>query len=223
MKLDNSIEAVDSEILNLAWRWASTKTLAPLDHLDTVDDASDEQEAMSAFLRRLYGLDLILRRLDGLIGADVIQARALGATAEDLSGSLGITRQAIQKRWPATGDRVAVVISRRDRVRQGVDGRLYGEVGGAAQYDADRQWWLCGAEVRAKAQYAIIAVDGVVDRTYAIDPESWAKSDGKWSFSAQNDRVMTPAEIDAAGDALPLRPGDRCETRAGGSYRPHWF
>ncbi|MFZ2177724.1 MAG: hypothetical protein WAW17_27600 [Rhodococcus sp. (in: high G+C Gram-positive bacteria)] len=220
----NKLTKVDTEVLRVAWQWGRSATLASYEHLDSVDDAVGERENRDAYLRRLQGLDLIRRRITDLIDSDVAKAREFGAETEDLCSSLGVTRQAIEKRWPTPGEQVAVVISRRNRVYR-EDGRLYGEVGGDAQYDADRQWFAVGAKVRSKAKYAIIGVDGVTDRIYEIEPDGWKQDeDGrKWSFVAKHGRPMTPTEIDAAGDALPLRPGDRCETRAGGSYRPLWF
>lgn len=123
-------------------------------------------------------------------------------------------------------EHVAVVISRRDRVRADEQGDVYGEVGGAGQYDSDRGVWAVGQRVREKARYAIVAVDGIVRRVYAIDPDGWHQDpSGKWEFRAVDDRECTAAEIraaHAAGD-LPFRPGDDCPTGGGGAYRPHWF
>lgn len=219
----NPIHHIDAKILQLAWEWGRTATLLNLSHLNSPEDATTETDLRKAHLLRLYGLDLVRRRMGDLLDDDVARAREFGATSGDLSFSLGITRQAIQKRWPPPGDRVAVVISRRNRIYVSEDGTRYGEVGGSEQYDADRRWFTVGAAVRNTAQYAIIAVDGIVTRTYEIDSNSWIEQNGKWSYSAVHKRPMLDSEIDAAGDALPLRPGDRCDTRAGGSYRPMWF
>jgi cell division protein FtsZ len=149
--------------------------------------------------------------------------RLLASPASDLSGS---------PTTPSVGDydgdlrHVAIVISRRDRVRTGQQDLAYGEVGGTGQYDSDRGVWPVGERVREMARYAIIAVDGTVRRVYRIDLDGWRQdSPGKWEFRAIRDRECTAAEIGAAyaaGD-LPLRPGDECPTRAGGAYRPHWF
>lgn len=213
---------IDGKILHTAWDWGRTSN-PDLNHLNRPEDATTEDEHRDAHLMRLTGLDLIRRRMSELLDHDVAAAREFGASTDDLSAALGVTRQAIAKRWPTPGNRVAVVISRRHRVRQSDDGTQYGEVGGTGQYDADRGWFAVGAKVRDAAQYSIIAVDGIVDRTYEIDPTSWITHDGKSQYSAKHGRPMTAAEIDAAGDSLPLRPGDKCGTRAGGSYRPNWF
>jgi hypothetical protein len=85
--------------------------------------------------------------------------------------------------------------------------------------------WPIGKRVRGLARYAIVAVDGTVQRVSPIDPGGWHEVlPGKWEFSAISDRECTAAEIDAAYTAgdLPLRPGGDCPTRAGGAYRPHW-
>lgn len=120
---------------------------------------------------------------------------------------------------------MAVVISRRDRVRQDEADpqRTYGEVGGSGQYDSDRGVWPAGADVRANARYAIVAVDSTVRRVYEID--GWAPRAGKWEFTAAGGRELTVGEIETAYSAgdLPLRPGDDCPTRRGGAYRPHRF
>lgn len=217
------LNQVDEWVLRKAWEWGRSATLLDLSNLDRPEDATNEKEIRDAYLLRLHGLDLVRRRLGDLVDNDVAKAREFGAETSELSGSLGITRQAIEKRWPSPGERAAVVIARRNRVYVGGDGTRYGEIGGAEQYDADRRWFAVGAKVRKVAQFAIIAVDGIVDRTYEIDPASWVTRDGKSSYSAKHNRRMTAVEIEAAGDALPLRPGDQCATRAGGSYRPLWF
>jgi hypothetical protein len=161
------------------------------------------------------------------ISAAAGSALSSGASAGDIADALGVTRQAVEKRWGLVtqGQRVAVVISRRDRVRQdeAVPHRAYGEVGGAGQYDSDRGGWAAGAAVRAQARYAIVAVDSIVRRVYEID--RWDRWAGKWRFTAVGGRELTASQIDAAyraGD-LPLRPGDECPTRRGGAYRPYWF
>jgi len=122
--------------------------------------------------------------------------------------------------------RYAGLVARRNCVYDDGQGRLYGEVGGAAQYDSDRRKWRAGKEVRQLAEYWIVGVDGTVERVYRIAPGSWRPAGpGYWEFRAVGDRKCTDAEIDAAyaaGD-LPLRPGDPCPTRAGGAYRPHLF
>lgn len=120
------------------------------------------------------------------------------------------------------------MISRRARVHRNDDDarRYYGEVGGPDQYYSDRGAWPIGRAIRELARYAIVAVDGTVQRIYRIDPAGWEPAlAGKWQFTAVGDRECTPEEIEAAhlaGD-LPLRPGDSCPTRQGGAYRPHWF
>ncbi|MDN5919943.1 MAG: hypothetical protein L0I76_33405 [Pseudonocardia sp.] len=164
--------------------------------------------------------------------ADVIADEAVrdaigrGAPPQFIASALGVTEQAVRKRWaaPLRGDKqVAVVISRRSKVRDEL-GRTYGEVGGTQQYDSDRAWWYIGDEVMQEARYAIIAVDGVVERVYRLDPGGWERDpdSGKRAFSG---RLCAPGEAQAAlaaGD-LPMGLGDACPTRRGGAYRPCWF
>lgn len=161
------------------------------------------------------------------ISVAAVGALRAGANAAQVARQLGVTRQAVEKRWgPVTqGQRVAAVISRRNRVRRDpADPRgEYGEVGAPGQYDSDRRYWPVGAAVRAKARYAIVAVDSTVRRVYEID--RWQPKAGKWEFTAAGGRELTADEIEAAYSAgdLPLRPGDHCPTRRGGAYRPYWF
>ncbi|MFD5552261.1 hypothetical protein ACFWIA_00285 [Streptomyces sp. NPDC127068] len=151
-------------------------------------------------------------------------------TFADVGDALGTSRQAAEQRFGHVrhGKKVAAVISRRGRVREDpADPRgAYGEVGDAGQYASDRGIWPIGKRVRAEAQYAIVAVDGLVRRVYELDPDGWSEVESsKWEFTAVGNRELTKDEIDAAYEAgnLPLRPGDDCPTRAGGAYRPHWF
>ena len=122
--------------------------------------------------------------------------------------------------------RYAGLVSRRDRVHDDGQGRIYGEVGGTSQYDSDRRVWRAGRKVRQLAEYWIVGVDGTVRRVYPIDRASWHQvSPGYWEFRAVGNRECTAAEIDAAyasGD-LPLRPGDACPTRPHGAYLPYQF
>ncbi|MFD9685219.1 hypothetical protein ACFXPX_04960 [Kitasatospora sp. NPDC059146] len=153
-----------------------------------------------------------------------------GTPLEDVAQALGVGVPAVRKRFGAArqGERVAVVISRRDRVRHDEsDPRgSFGEVGGQAQYASDRGVWPIGAGVRAEAEFAIVAVDGVVRRVYRIDPDGWREHSSRlWEFTAFGDVPLTQTEIRQAqitGD-LPLVPGDACPTRVGGAYRPYRF
>ena len=215
-------EALHLEIDTLAWKFARLLTGG-----DTDDDGP--RDIKDARLARATVLEVLRGQAESSINDDVLTALRHDADAGEVASALGITRQAVEKRWGHAQqglDHVAVVISRRDRVRADDQGNSYGEVGGADQYDSDRRVWPIGQRVRELARYAIIAVDGTVQRVYPIDPGGWHEAlPGKWEFTAISGRECTPAEIDAAyaaGD-LPLRPGDDCPTRAGGAYRPHWF
>jgi hypothetical protein len=216
-------EALRTELLALARKFAGPGT-----DDGTCTDGHRDDEIKNAHLAHLKVLADIRRETEISINGEVLEARRHGASTKEIAPALGITRQAADKRWGHAQDmeRVAVVISRRDRVHDDGQGRTYGEVGGPSQYDSDRLEWRVGEDVRNLARYAIIAVDGIVQRVYQIAPEGWHQtSPGYWGFHAIGDRARTDTEIDAAyaaGD-LPLRPGDDCPTRAGGAYRPHWF
>jgi hypothetical protein len=216
-------EALRTELHALAWKFAG-----PVTEDCARTSSPGDDEIKHSHLARLRVLAELRRETENSINGEVLEAGRHGASAREIAPALGITRQAADKRWGHAQDmeRVAVVISRRDRVRDDGQGRTYGEVGGPGQYDSDRLEWRVGEDVRSLARYAIIAVDGIVQRVYPIDTEGWREiSPGYWAFRAIGDRVCTDAEIDAAyaaGD-LPLRPGDDCPTRAGGAYRPHWF
>lgn len=182
-----------------------------------------------AILTRAMVMEAVRRHAEDSVHSNVVNALRQGADHGEVAQALGITRQAAEKRWGYARlgmKHVAVVISRRDRVRDDGQGGSYGEVGGPGQYDSDRRQWRIGRKVRELARYGIIGVDGAVERVYPIDPGSWLEvSPGYWEFRAIGDRECTDAEIAAAyaaGD-LPLRPGDDCPTRVGGAYRPHWF
>ncbi|MFE2414980.1 hypothetical protein ACFXDE_42315 [Kitasatospora sp. NPDC059408] len=172
-------------------------------------------------LRHLAVLKQIDEACQAAAARTAVAALKQGADFEDLGEAWGFSWQAASKRWGhlARGEQVAVVISRRNRVHR--DG--YGEVGGKEQYDADRGAWPVGEEVRRKARYAVIAVDGAVRRVYKITGE-WEPdpTSPKWHFAGT---LLTDLEIDAAHDAgdLPLKPGDPCPTQRGRAYRPHWF
>ncbi|MFF2080576.1 hypothetical protein ACFVXG_38160 [Kitasatospora sp. NPDC058162] len=167
----------------------------------------------------------VLKKIDEACQAAAARAAVAalkqGAGFEDLGEAWGFSWQAASKRWGhlARGERVAVVISRRNRVHR--DG--YGEVDGDGQYDMDRGAWPVGEEVRRKARYAVIAVDGTVRRVYKIT-DGWEpdQHSPKWHFTGT---LLDDPEIEAAHAAgdLPLKPGDSCPTQRGRAYRPHWF
>jgi hypothetical protein len=217
-------EALHLELDTLAWKFARLLKGGGAD-----DDRPGDDDIKNGHMARAAVLEVLRRQAEDSISDDVLTALRHGADAGDAALVLGITRQAVEKRWGHARqglDRVAVVISRRDRVRADDQGQSYGEVGGAGQYDSDRRVWPIGRHVRDLAHYAIVAVDGIVLRVYRIDPDGWHEAlPGKWEFRAINDRECTATEINAAWAAgdLPLRPGDDCPTRAGGAYRPHWF
>lgn len=191
------------------------------------DQGVSRDQVRVGYLTLLRVLTDVLAHVQVQISTAAATALSAGASTGDVAAELGVTRQAVEKRWGqlTQGQRVAMVISRRDRVRQddADPHRTYGEVGGLGQYDSDRGLWPVGEAVRAKARYAIVAVDSTVRRVYEID--QWAQRAGKWEFTAVGGRELTAGEIAAAyraGD-LPLRPGDPCPTRRGGAYRPYWF
>lgn len=220
------------DIEELAWAWA--RRLADLGPDDEPlnprgSDLSDEQ-LKAARLALLGAQNLITKQFEAWMPETAFTAIEQGADFEEVAGVLGVSRQAVEKRWGymRRGDRVAVVISRRDRVREYPDDprTRVGEVGGDEQYESDRGMWPIGKTVRAKAQYAIVAVDGTVRRVYALDPHGWSEPEpNKWQFTAVDGRELTEKETAAAYEAgeLPLKPGDDCPTRVGGAYRPHWF
>ncbi|MER5555979.1 hypothetical protein ABT001_30645 [Streptomyces sp. NPDC002793] len=221
-----------SRLDDLAWVFARRAAgLVPDEVPVTVyDDNLSDDQIKAARLARLA----ICRHLEKLVGSsirvDVGEALEHGADWEEVAEVLGVSRQAVAKRFGdlRRGERVAVVISRRDRVREyAADPRVrVGEVGGPEQYASDRGFWPIGKKVRAKARYAIVAVDGTVRRLYELAPDRWSEVEpNKWQFSAVGDRELTHHEITAAYQTgeLPLQLGDDCPTRAGGAYRPHWF
>jgi hypothetical protein len=219
--------ALHVELDTLAWKFARPATgLSP--DATMYDAGPGDDEITNARLARAAVLEILRRQTESSINEDVLTALQHGADADEIASMLGITRQAVEKRWGYAQqglDRVAVVISRRDRVRADGRGR-YGEVGGVEQYRADRGLWPIGKRVRELARYAIVAVDGTVQRVYRVKPDGWHEvTSNKWEFTAIGDRACTAAEIEAAHSAreLPLRPGDDCPTRVGGAYRPHWF
>ena len=228
MGTTHSLTAAERAALRTELHALARKFTGPVTGDCACTDGPCDDEIKNAHLAQLRILADIRRETEISINSEVLEARRHGASTREIAPALGITRQAADKRWGHAQDmkRVAVVISRRDRVRDDGQGRTYGEVGGASQYDSDRREWRVGEDVRTLARYAIIAVDGIVQRVYPIDPEGWDEiSPGYWEFRAIGDSVCTDTEIDdayAAGD-LPLRPSDDCPTRAGGAYRPHWF
>ncbi|MEU4342156.1 hypothetical protein AB0H00_12970 [Nocardia sp. NPDC023852] len=169
--------------------------------------------------------------IDGIISDTGDAAMICGAQIADVASAMGITRQGVQKRWGRRARgwmKAAVVIFRPDSSYEFVDdsGRSFGEVGVPDQYDSDRGWWLIGKEVRARARYAVVGVNGTVQRVYEIDADSWIRSEnGKWQFRAVDDRPLTEEEIPAAYATgyLPLVPGNSCQTHPRAAYRPHWF
>ncbi|MEU3706976.1 hypothetical protein AB0E82_32320 [Streptomyces anulatus] len=225
-------DALQAGLDDLAWTFAKRAAgLAPDDQPAAVDDAGLSDDGIrAARLARAA----VFKQIEGLtasrIRLDVGQALEHSATLDDVAAALGVSRQAVAKRFGdlRRGERVVVVISRRDRVREyPADSRVrVGEVGGPQQYDSDRGVWPAGRRVRAEARHAVVAVDGVVRRIYALDPDGWREAEpGKWEFTAVGGRELDAADIAAAYGAgeLPLRPGDSCPTRAGGAYRPCWF
>lgn len=217
------------ELRELAWKHARRRL--PFDAVEPPGglkaDGLSEGEMRAAYLAQLAVLTELAKGCEGLAPLMAAGAMARGADHQDLGDACGVTWQAARKRWGPLnrGDgRVAVVISRRNRVHHDPDDPRgsYGEVGGAGQYDSDRGGWPIGAEVREKATYAIVAVDGTVERVYRIDPAGWEQAGAKWCFTGA---LVAQEEIAAAYEAgsLPLRPGDSCPTRQGRAYRPHWF
>ncbi|MGW1848778.1 hypothetical protein [Streptomyces sp. NPDC001966] len=216
----------------LTWDWG--RTLAGLGDgeppLTPYDAGYGDERTQAVRLARLRVLKHLAGYVDLLTEQDALFALDHGAEVDEIAEALGVTRQAVTKRWGhlRQGENVAVVISRRDRVREyAEDPRVrVGEVGGTEQYSSDRGRWPVGKQVRAEATYAIVAVDGTVRRVYEIAPGSWEEVEPRlWQFDAVGERKLTTKEIDTAYQAgrLPLKPGDDCPTRAGGAYRPHWF
>lgn len=223
---------LQSSLDDLAWAFARRAAgLGPDDPPFSVydDDLSDDQ-IKAARLARV----VIYKHLEMLAGSsmrlDVGQALEHGANWDEVAEALEVSRQAVAKRFGdlRRGENVAVVISRRDRVREYPGDRRVrvGEVGGPEQYDSDRGVWPIGKKVRAEAKYAIVAVDGTVRRIYKVDPAGWREGEpNKWEFTAVGGRALDDEAIATAYMAgeLPLCPGDDCPTRVGGAYRPHWF
>ncbi|MFE2693735.1 hypothetical protein [Streptomyces mirabilis] len=225
-------DELHSSLDDLAWAFARRAAgLGPDDPpFNVYDDGLSDDQIKAARLARVA----IYKDLESLVSSsmrlDVGQALEYGAHWDEVAEALEVSRQAVAKRFGdlRRGENVAVVISRRDRVREyPADTRVrVGEVGGPEQYDSDRGGWLIGKKVRAEAKYAIVAVDGIVRRIYELDPAGWREAEpNKWEFTAVGDRELDDAAIATAYTAgeLPLQPGDDCPTRAGGAYRPHWF
>ena len=221
-----------SSLDDLAWAFARRAAgLGPDDPpLSLCDEDLSDDQIKAARLARVA----IYKHLEGLVASsvrlDVGQALEHGANWGEVAETLEVSRQAVAKRFGALrrGENVAVVISRRDRVREYPDDTRVrvGEVGGPEQYDSDRGEWLIGKKVRAEAKYAIVAVDGIVRRIYELDPAGWHEVEpNRWEFTAVGGRELDDEAITTAYTAgkLPLQPGDGCPTRAGGAYRPHWF
>lgn len=228
---DERIEMID-DIDELAWAWARRLAdLGPDDEpLKPRDDNMSDEQVKTVRLALLNAQNLITKQFEAWMPETAFTAIEQGADFEDIAGVLGVSRQAVEKRWGymRRGERVAVVISRRDRVREYPDDprTRVGEVGGDEQYESDRGTWPIGKTVRTKAQYAVVAVDGTVRRVYELVPDGWDQVEpNKWQFTAVGDRPLTEQEVATAYAAgkLPLQPGDDCPTRAGGAYRPHWY
>ncbi|RLU81976.1 hypothetical protein CTZ27_30900 [Streptomyces griseocarneus] len=216
----------------LTWAWA--RTLVGLGDgeppLTPYDAGHGDERTQAVRLARLRVLKHLGGYVDLLTEQDALFTLDHGTDFDEVADALGITRQAVTKRWGHVrkGEHVAVVISRRDRVREYADDPRVrvGEVGGAEQYDSDRGRFPVGKQVRAEATYAIVAVDGTVRRVYEIAPDSWEEVEPRlWRFEAVGKRELDDEEIETAYRAgtLPLKPGDDCPTRIGGAYRPHWF
>lgn len=192
--------------------------------------AEDQQHTYLAALADLrhYLRPTVIRLEDDLAKAAV---RA-GAGMAELAAAIGVTPQGATDRWGhLQGEHVVVVISRRDRSRTATSGdprTIIGEVGGPDQYDSDRMYWRIGAEVRAHARHAVIAVDGTVRRVYEIDPEGWYQNPtdpAKWGFHAIGGVPLGAAVVGElhAAEQLPYAIGSECPTRVGGAYRPERF
>ncbi|MET7563682.1 hypothetical protein ABZS95_26310 [Streptomyces sp. NPDC005479] len=216
----------------MAWAFARRAArLGPDDPPFSVyDEGLSDDQIKAARLARVTIYKHLERLVDASVRLDVGQALEHGANWGEVAEALEVSRQAVAKRFGdlRRGDNVAVVISRRDRVREYPDDTRVrvGEVGGPEQYDSDRGVWPIGKKVRAEAKYAIVAVDGIVRRLYELDPAGWHEAEpNKWEFTAVGGRELDDLAIATAYTAgeLPLQPGDDCPTRAGGAYRPHWF
>jgi hypothetical protein len=231
--LDERIE-IARDLRELVWKW--TRRMADLGPDEgprrwSDPDGTDDQE-VDLRLATLAVQSHLAKELEAWTTESAVVAVGHGAGLADVADALGVTRQAVEKRWGylRRGHRVVVVISRRDKVHADPDDPrgAYGEVGGGAQYDADRGAWGVGRTVRATATHAIVAVDGTVKRVYRLDPDGWYESEtvpGKWEFTAVGDAPLDPEAVAAAVAAgeLPYGIGADCPTRVGGAYRPEWF
>lgn len=219
----------------LSWQWAErlagTRAPDPLGAGIDPGEAVGDDATQAVRLARLRVLRHASRHLGLLTDQTVGLLLEHGATVADLADASGVTAPAIRQRhrdYLRAGPRVAVVVSRRDRIRVDPDDPrgAYGEMTDPdARYAADRGWWHVGHAVRAAAAHAVVAVDGTVERVYALDPDGWTEHPdipGKWRFTG---RLMTPdAVARAVADGhLPLGIGDPCPTRRGGAYRPVWY
>lgn len=115
------------ELRDLAWKHARRRL--PFDAVEPpgglkADDLSEE-EMGAAYLAQLAVLTELAKGCEGLAPLMAAGAMARGADHQDLGDACGVTWQAARKRWGPLnrGDgRVAVVISRRNRVHHDPDG-----------------------------------------------------------------------------------------------------
>ncbi|MCC9707304.1 hypothetical protein E4N62_19695 [Streptomyces sp. MNU76] len=231
--LERAVRAeLHASLDDLAWAFARRAAgLGPEDPpISLYDHGLSDDQIKAARLARVAIYKHLEMLASSSIRVDVGHALEHGGNWDEVAEALEVSRQAVAKRFGdlRRGENVAVVISRRDRVREYPDDTRVrvGEVGGPEQYDSDRGVWPIGKKVRAEARYAIVAVDGIVRRIYELDPAGWREAEpNKWEFTAVGGRELDVEAIATAYTAgeLPLRPGDDCPTRVGGAYRPHWF
>lgn len=235
---DLDAEALEIDLSALVRRWGLRQLAAHppagfpdpagfAARLDVGDVTRDEQRAF--WLVKLSVLKALGRTGEGLQRGAASAAAECGASTADIGEALGISRQAVEKRWGTvqSGIQEIVVISRRARSYPGPEGdsrEFYGEVGGPDQYESDRGWWPVGKRVRDTAKYAVIGVEFEVKRVYRITPGAWTgpNVNRKWQFSGIE---LLPDEVDSAYDRgeLPVRLGDPCQTRWRRSYWPARF
>ncbi|MEV0292895.1 hypothetical protein [Nocardia sp. NPDC050710] len=160
-------------------------------------------------------------------GMSEAAAAALDNTAGlgDVASVTGLDRAHAYERWGALttiGERIALIIS-----------QPWPDAGPSALrtpealYERDRRWWRVNSAARRNAHYAIVVVDRLVQRIYAIDPDGWQpdSTGTRWEFRTLESAPLSQIHVDRAYEKghLPVRLGDLYPARLDRGCVPCYF